>query len=381
MIALLLVCLAFLVPATVASGYYFVLATIGWRQRTTSISVPHHRFTVLIPAHNEEKTIGDAIHSVFASDYPQELLRVLVVADNCADRTAKTVQALGAECVERFSTVDRGKGYALAFGMPIALANGTDAVFVMDADCELSPNSLRIVDATLTRGAAVVQAAVIARNPDVQPTGFVAATGAQIENAVAAGLDRLGFPVTLRGTGMVLSRKILERFPWTAFGITEDAEYSSQLREAGVRVHFVLDAEVRSEAPPTSAALTLQRRRWRAALFTGGLSWFHRWLASKPLVLLHLVLTVAVVAVSSAGLPTEVAVAGGGWLGVLFGVTAVVYLRAIRRGGLFVGGITGVAHATFVVTRLACVTLAGIVQRGTIWERTPRVADVARSGA
>ena len=378
MIALLLVCLAFLVPATIACGYYFVLATIGWRHRTTPIGVPRHRFTVLIPAHNEEKTVGDAIHSVFASDYPQELLRVLVVADNCADRTAKTVQALGADCVERFSTVDRGKGYALAFGMPIALESRTDAVFVMDADCELSPDALRIVDAMLTRGAAVVQAAVIARNPDVKPTGFVAATGAQIENAVAAGLDRLGFPVTLRGTGMVLSRKILERFPWTAFGITEDAEYSSQLRGASVRVHFALNAEVRSEAPPTSAALTLQRRRWRAALFTGGLSWFHRWLASKPLVLMHLMLTLAVVAIASVGLPTEFAIAGGVWLGLLFGITAVVYLRAIRRGGLFVGGITGIVHATFVVTRLAGVTLAGIVQRGTIWERTPRVADMSR---
>ena len=91
-------------------------------------------------------------------------------------------------------------------------------------------------------------------------------------------------------------------------------------------------------------------------------------------------MTLAVVVVSSVRLPTEFAIVGGIWLGVLFGITTVVYLRAIRRGGLLIGGIMGITHAAVVVTRLACVTLAGIVQRGTTWERTPRVADMSRGG-
>ena len=114
-----------LAPATAACLYYLVLTTLGWQARRTSSNPgpPRHTFAVLIPAHNEELSLTAAVRSVQSSDYPPEKVRVLVVADNCTDGTADVARSLGAECLERTDPVNRGKGYALALGIPHALAS------------------------------------------------------------------------------------------------------------------------------------------------------------------------------------------------------------------------------------------------------------------
>src|SRR5687768_11219780 len=108
-----LVCLLMLVPATVACLYYVVLTAVGWRRhRPSPQAPPTHTFAVVIPAHNEELGLPETVHSVLASDYPADRLRVLVVADNCTDGTAAVARRLGVECVERHDRANRGKGYA-----------------------------------------------------------------------------------------------------------------------------------------------------------------------------------------------------------------------------------------------------------------------------
>lgn len=361
------VCLGLLLPATVAAGYYALLTAVGWRRPCpVPLAEPRTRFAVLIPAHDEEAGLPRTLASVFAADYPAHLRRVLVVADNCRDGTAGVARRLGAAVVERTDPDRRGKGYALAFGLPHALAGGADVVLVLDADCRLDPAALRVFDAELCGGAAVVQATVRYAGPDAGPSGLVTAVGSEIENGVQAGLTALGRTVWLRGTGMAFRRDVLERFPWDAFGLTEDVEYAGRLRAAGVRVRCVPGAVVRSEPPPGTGALCRQRRRWRAALFAGGKSWLDRAVTSKPLVLGHLLLTLA-----AAGVTGEPALIG--WAAGVVLLTAVVYGRAVRRAG---GSATGrhLWQVPGVVARLAWVTAGGFVRQVDAWERTPRAA-------
>ena len=372
-----------LVPASGAALYYFTLTLLGWTTRRPTAEVaPHLHVTVLIPAHDEERTVPDAIRSVAASDYPADLLRVVVVADNCADGTAAVARGLGAECLERFDAADRGKGFALAFGLARVLDAPTDVVMVVDADCELGPLAIRRLVAALEAGADAAQASVVTRNPRVMPAGLIAGVGGQLENAVAAGLDRLGYPTGLRGTGMAFRRAVLEAHPWDAYGLTEDAEYAGRLRRAGVAVRFVLDAEVRSEAPPTAAAFGTQRDRWRAALFTPGFGIVHKLLSSKPLVLAHLAVTLAGVAAALPWLPTGLGEVAAVWAGALLLFTALPYLYAIRRGNYDTGGFFGMAKSVLLTARLVLVTVGGLKRRDGGWQRTPRVAEApARSGA
>lgn len=48
--------------------------------------------SVIIPAYNEEQFIADCLQSVYAQDYPQKQLEVIVVDGNSSDRTASIVQ-------------------------------------------------------------------------------------------------------------------------------------------------------------------------------------------------------------------------------------------------------------------------------------------------
>ncbi len=357
-----------LAPATFACGYYLVLTAVGWRRPVAPTPGRRPRVTVVIPAHNEEHTLAAAVESVGRCDYPAA--RVLVVADNCTDGTAAAARRLGADVLERHDPANRGKGFALAAGIPAALADGCDAVLVLDADCSLEPSALRHLAAALA-GAEAVQAAVVPQNPAVLPAGLVAAVGSELENGVAAGRSALGLATTLRGTGMLFTAGLLQRLPWSGFGLTEDAEYTARLRAAGVRVVFVPAAVVRTEVPPTGAALCTQRRRWRAALTSGGAGRLDRLLASKPLVLAHLLATVGLVGLLTPWLPLWV----GAWAGGLLLLTGATYLRAMGRCGGLVSP-TAVVKAGGLAIELAGVTLAGLVRPTAAWERTPRAAEV-----
>ncbi|MGL6075673.1 MAG: glycosyltransferase family 2 protein [Fimbriiglobus sp.] len=361
--------LLMLVPATAAAGYYFVLTSFGWRTGATQAGVRSRSFAVLIPAHNEASGITRTLDSVqsqlTATDH------VTVIADNCSDETAALARQAGANCLERFHESDRGKGYALAWAIPQLPA--ADVVLILDADCELGPQFFEHLEAKLNSGAKVVQAKVILRNGEQASVRVVVAVGCEIENAVSAGLERLGGTITLRGTGMAFTAEVLQSTPWTSYGLTEDAEYSARLEAAGFRVSFEAAAVVYGEIAPDLAAMTKQRRRWRASLFTSGVGLIHRWLGSKPLVLLQL-LTTCLVAFATWLLSPDIwSTLSGLWAALLLILTAVVYLRAIRRAKL--GGWRDFTSAPAVVFRLAAITLGGLFARQTTWERTTRLGE------
>lgn len=345
------VCTLLLATATVPCLYYFVLFALGrWRRKSPPPCDPLY-LTVLIPAHDEAAGLPRTLRSLADAEYPASHRRVLVVADNCTDATAEVAKLHGAECVVRTDPARRGKGYALAFGIPHAMA-GSDAVVVLDADCTVSRDLLRRMSDAL-RSADAVQVAVVSGNATASPAGYVAAVGSAIDNTVSAGADRLGGRVPLRGSGMGFRRGLLERHPWGGFGLTEDAEYSAALARSGVRVRFVPDAEVRCEAPADGSAFAVQRKRWAAALRFNPLQ-------SKPLVLAHLLLVaVATLALSPSPLLLI-------WLAGLLVLTAWVYVSAAVPFGW-----PPVRSAGVLVRLLMLAVLGGRNQKGR-WERTPR---------
>ncbi|HEY0410351.1 MAG TPA: glycosyltransferase, partial [Candidatus Dormibacteraeota bacterium] len=64
-------------------------------------SAPRHRLLVLVPAHDEAALIGRCLRSLAAQRYPADLLRVVVIADNCTDDTAALASTAGAEVLVR----------------------------------------------------------------------------------------------------------------------------------------------------------------------------------------------------------------------------------------------------------------------------------------
>ncbi len=48
--------------------------------------------SIIIPAHNEEKVIGQKLESLLSSDFPLERIQVLIGADHCQDQTSNIVE-------------------------------------------------------------------------------------------------------------------------------------------------------------------------------------------------------------------------------------------------------------------------------------------------
>ena len=74
-----------------------------------------HKYAICIAARNEEMVIGNLLDSIKKQDYPNDLLTVFVVADNCTDNTAQIARDNGAICYERFDSEHKTKGYALQY--------------------------------------------------------------------------------------------------------------------------------------------------------------------------------------------------------------------------------------------------------------------------
>ena len=217
---------------------------------------------ILVPAHNEE----DGIAQTLATLVPQLAAgdRVLVVADNCADATADRARAAGAEVVERFHASDRGKGFALAFGVDHLRADPPAAVLIVDADCELAPGSLEVLAAELQRTQRPVQALYLMTAPaDAGLARRLAQFAWRVRNwARPAGWHQLGLPCQLMGTGMAFSWDMLRNAPLANASIVEDMKLGIELAKTGRAPVFCERALVTSAFPDSAAASTTQRTRW-----------------------------------------------------------------------------------------------------------------------
>jgi 1,2-diacylglycerol 3-beta-glucosyltransferase len=377
-------------PVLAAAAWLALLAVLARPRPPPPEVAPRTRFAVVVPAHDEEAGIGRTVENLRAAAWPAERRRVLVVADNCSDRTAERAREAGAEVLVRTDAARRGKGYALALAFETVLREGwADAVVVVDADTLVSPNLLSAFAARLERGARALQAHYAVRDPDRSwRTRLMALAFSIFHGARSLGRERLGVSSGLRGNGMCFTPGVLAAVPHDAFSVVEDLEYGVRLGEAGIRVEYVPEAEVKGDMPATEEASRPQRRRWeggRSTLFrTHAGRLLRRALAERDLVLFDLFMDLAVppltrlVALTSGGVvASALASAWAGrplvalwpWLAAALCLTLYV-LRGARLAGP--GGLRDLLFAPAYVAWKIGLLLRRPAAPKTAWVRTPR---------
>lgn len=267
MMTILAVLLFVAVLPFVAAALYLaglsVLALIPERRRPTHAST-QRRFVILVPARDEESRLPLLLASITALEYPTDLVRTLVVADNCTDGTANIARAAGATVRERHNLEEVGKGYAIEHGLR-EIGDAYDALVLVDGDCSVSPNLLDAFNRRLDAGDEVVQAYYTMRTAGGSSTQAVRGLALALVHLVRPlGKRRVGASAGLKGSGMCFSRRVIAEAGWHAFGLAEDIEQHNRLLRMGLRVGFAHDAVVTGASPKTLGDARDQHRRWEA---------------------------------------------------------------------------------------------------------------------
>ena len=227
----------------------------------SSEELPSPRVTVLVPAHNEaaviEATLNHLVPQLQTGD------RLIVIADNCSDHTATVAQRPGVTVLERHNPNLKGKGYALDFALQGLTADPPDVVIVVDADCEVEPGAIARLAHQAHQAQRPVQATYLMdhpQNPGVND--LISALALKLKNLVRPlGLEQLGLPCLLMGSGMALPWPLLSQVSLAGSKTVDDVQLAIDLAIAGYVPQFAPEAHVTGRLMQQQAAQS-QRSRW-----------------------------------------------------------------------------------------------------------------------
>lgn len=234
--------------------------------------------TVVIPARNEARNIGDCVHSVLASDYPR--LQVIVVDDHSTDGTGDLVRAI-ATADARVRVVNAPDLPAGWFGKQWACHTGAreatgELLCFTDADTRHGPTLLsRSVGAMRARGADLFsvaghQDADTSWEKVLQPFVFSILLsrygGMEAMSRSTKPLDKIA-----NGQFIMMSRRTYD-----AIGgheavkdhVAEDLRLAQTVTARGMHVHMLLARDEMRTRMYTS--LGEIRRGWGKNIYAGG---------------------------------------------------------------------------------------------------------------
>jgi cellulose synthase/poly-beta-1,6-N-acetylglucosamine synthase-like glycosyltransferase len=258
--------------------YQFVLCMLGFvysrqaareraRLRSSVLELPG--VSLLIPAHNEEIVLDRTLTAMAALDYPRDRLEVIVINDASTDRTGH-IALKWAESVSSFRVLDLqpseragGKSAALNRGLRMCKY---EAVAVYDADNTPEPSALKDLALQLAAhpdlGAVIGTFRTVNRNKSLL-TRMINIEGIGYQWMVQAGRWMLLRVCTLPGTNLLIRRSLLDSLGgWDQQALTEDAELSIQIYEAGYKIKYVPYAVTWEQEPEKLSTWFRQRSRW-----------------------------------------------------------------------------------------------------------------------
>lgn len=216
---------------------------------------------VLIPAHNESTGIIATLNSI--KSQLKSAGRILVVADNCSDDTAKIASANGVEVLERQDKTRIGKGFALDFGIRHLSKQQPEVVVIMDADCTLQANSLNSLANYALQSGRPVQSLYLMHASTADLKSRIAEFAWCVKNWVRPlGYAKLGLPCQLMGTGMAFPWKTIASADLANGSIVEDMKLGLECALTGLAPTFLSGSQVSSYFPATTEVQSGQRTRW-----------------------------------------------------------------------------------------------------------------------
>ncbi|WP_129312381.1 glycosyltransferase [Streptomyces sp. L2] len=216
---------------------------------------------VLIPAHNEEATIGELVRAVLDQPYP--IAQLIVVADSCTDRTADVARLAGSTLVLETTFKDKAANQNAA--LPHITA---DVIVGFDGDSRPEPDCISLMVADLERGYDATCSSIL----PLQDTGFFIEAR---RFAYSLGSQwwrlsqrRVGRIQVLTGASYAFRTEVVRAVGGFPNGlISADMDITWKLHEHGYKTWYTDKALTLTIDPATWKEYKAQMPRWAAGYF------------------------------------------------------------------------------------------------------------------
>ncbi|MCX7905114.1 MAG: glycosyltransferase family 2 protein [Elusimicrobiales bacterium] len=245
-----------------------VIAIFPYNKKEEDINesdIYNHKFAIVVPAHNEEKVIGNLVESLLSQNYPKDKYDIYVVCDHCRDGTIDVVNKYNVNILIHENNFPSNKAKALnyAINQIFKLAKGYDAFCFFDADSLVHPNFLKYMSYYLSKGYKVIQSQQLPKNPYDSFISKIVSAGQYVTNRFFQKPKMLlGLSATLHGKGMCFKTDIVEKFMWDETCLTEDLEMQMRLVRNGVFIAWGEKSIIYDEEPITIRQYFRRSVRW-----------------------------------------------------------------------------------------------------------------------
>lgn len=252
----------------VGSDMYSLREHIRRKRQQKAKDLP--KFTVIIPAYNEAKTVLTSVSSVVSNGYPLGKLQVVVVDDGSKDNTFEVLENFKAQHNYANLILVRRKNAGKARALNFALEHYATGQLVMclDADSSLEQGALREAAQYFQEDPRLV---ALAANVKIRPQGTLFNLIQQFEYIICYQMKRaqtiFNVEYIVGGIGSTFKRTALERVGnYDTNTITEDIDLTMKLLRLGNKEHRVgYGARViaYTESVLNVKDLIKQRYRWK----------------------------------------------------------------------------------------------------------------------
>ncbi|WP_323753758.1 glycosyltransferase [Marinobacter sp.] len=216
-------------------------------------SIP--RISVIVPAKNEEKYIGDCIRSLKCQSYPSSQIEIIVVDNNSTDQTALIAEDMGVRVIhteaERIGQV-RNAGVEDSKG---------DFLFFIDADCVASPSWIAKCLDLLSKHNKVgaIGGEALVRNQASKIEKFWVVSDAAKKTTMKY----------LNGSSMAFTREVFFKVGGFKEDINagEDSFFANSLRELGLKIVHDSSADVIHLGYPRTIVDFFKTQFWHSSSY------------------------------------------------------------------------------------------------------------------
>lgn len=192
----------------------------------------HPYISIIIPAYNEEGRIKDTLDSIVDI---KEINEIVVVDDGSSDDTYKIASEIKNDKLKVFKLdKNRGKGYALNYGLRISMKNA-DIIGFLDGDLGKSAKEIRKLIVPILDGEADV---TIAKFPPAKKKGGLGFVKGLAKQSV---LEMTGVELDSTLSGQrIFKKEVLEKFDEIPFGYGVEVGMTIDILKYGYIIKEVL---------------------------------------------------------------------------------------------------------------------------------------------